>query len=102
MEERKEELEVGEKYLPIGTVAMLKGGSKRVMISGFCSVEEKNPNKMWDYSGCIYPEGFISSNQTCLFDHEQIEKIYYMGLVDEEEKMFKNKLEEFINKLDKE
>ena len=92
---------VGKKYLPIGTVAMLKGGSKRVMISGFCSVEEKNPNKMWDYSGCIYPEGFISSNQTCLFDHEQIEKIYYMGLVDEEEKMFKNKLEEFINKLDK-
>ncbi|HIR49231.1 MAG TPA: DUF4176 domain-containing protein, partial [Candidatus Faecimonas gallistercoris] len=25
-----------EKYLPIGTVVMLKGGKKRAMIIGFC------------------------------------------------------------------
>ena len=31
--------EIGEKYLPIGTVVMLKGGTKRVMISGFCAID---------------------------------------------------------------
>lgn len=90
MEEKK------EKFLPIGTVVMLAGGSKRVMITGFCAVESGNRDKMWDYSGCMYPEGMIASNQTCLFNHEQIEKIYHMGLEDEEEKDFKEKLKELI------
>ena len=51
--------------------------------------------KVWDYSGCIYPEGFLSSKQTCLFNHNQIEKIYYMGLEDDEEELnFKTKIKE--------
>ena len=93
--------EIGEKYLPIGTVVMLKGGSKRVMIAGFCAMAEEAGDKVYDYSGCIYPEGFISSTQTCLFDHEQIEKVYFKGLVDEEEVSFKKKLNLFINQLDR-
>ncbi len=89
---------IEEKYLPIGTVVMLKGGTKRVMISGFCAIEEQNneKNKMWDYSGCLYPEGFLSSNQTCLFDHDQIEKVYHYGLIDEEEEKFKAQLKELL------
>jgi hypothetical protein len=31
-----------EKYLPIGTVVLLKGGKKRAMITGFCSVAQEN------------------------------------------------------------
>lgn len=89
------------KYLPIGTVVMLKGGSKRVMITGFCSVAEENANKVFDYSGCLYPEGYLSSKQVCLFDHEQIEKVYHLGLVDEEEKQFKIKLDSMMNSINK-
>lgn len=88
-----EEKNIGEKFLPVGTVAMLKGGSKRVMITGFCAVDENNKGKIWDYSGCMYPEGFLSSNQTCLFEHDQIDKVYHMGLSDDpEEKQFKEQL----------
>ncbi len=88
---------IGEKFLPIGTVVMLKGGTKRLMITGFCAMTEGNTEKMWDYSGCIYPEGTLTSKQTCLFDHSQIEKIYYLGLSeDKEEKEFKQKLKEVI------
>lgn len=88
-----------EKYLPIGTVVMLKGGKKRAMITGFCSISGEDKSKVFDYSGCLYPEGFISSNQTLLFNHEQIEKIFHLGLVDEEEKQFKQKLNEMIQKM---
>lgn len=88
-----------EKYLPIGTVVMLKGGKKRVMITGFCSIAEENKEKTYDYSGCLYPEGYLTANQVCLFDHEQIEKIYHLGLIDEEEKSFKVKLENFMKGL---
>ena len=94
-------MEIQEKYLPIGTVVMLTGGKKRVMITGFCTIQESNKEKIWDYSGCIYPEGFLSSNQTCLFDHEQIEKIYYLGYVDQEEQQFKSKLKELTDTINK-
>ena len=87
-----ENIEVGEKFLPIGTVVMLKGGKKRAMITGFCSIPKEDTNKVYDYSGCIYPEGFISSDVVCLFNHEQIEKVYFKGFVDEEEIEFKSKL----------
>ena len=91
---------IKEKYLPLGTVVILKGATKRLMITGFCAVDqgsEENKYKVWDYSGCLYPEGYINSSQICLFDHNQIEKIYHLGLAnDEEEKEFKEKLNNFM------
>ena len=88
---------VGEKFLPLGTVVMLKGASKRLMITGFCTMAaEEAEGVMYDYSGCMYPEGVISSDQTALFNHDQIEKIYHLGLVDQEEKDFKIKLNQLL------
>lgn len=88
-----------DRFLPIGTVVILKGGKKRVMIIGFCAMAKEKEGKIFDYSGCIYPEGLMASNQTCMFDHGQIEKIFYKGLVDDEEKEFKTKLSGLINQL---
>lgn len=86
-----------EKYLPIGTVVMLNGGKKRVMVTGFCCMDKSDDSKIYDYSGCLYPEGFISSDKNFLFNHEQIDKVYYMGLSDDEEKKFKEKLKNIVN-----
>lgn len=90
-----------KKYLPIGTVVMLKGGKKRAMITGFCTVAGEDKSKIFDYLGCLYPEGFISANKTLLFNHDQIEKVYHLGLIDEEETQFKQRLEEMMSKIDK-
>lgn len=90
--------EIPEKFLPIGTVVMLKGGTKRVMIAGFCPVVNGEKSIMCDYSGCMFPQGFLDSKKILLFNHSQIEKIYHLGLSnDEEEKKFKKRLKEFIN-----
>ena len=89
-----------EKYLPIGTVVLLKGGKKRAMITGFCSVAQENQEKIYDYSGCVYPEGYLSSNQVCLFDHDQINKIFFLGYEDEEEKAFKEKLNTIVSSIE--
>ena len=82
---------------------MLKKGTKRVMVAGFCAIQPEDKNKkIWDYIGCLYPEGFLASNQTCLFDHEQINEIYHLGLSedeDNEEKEFKEKLKSIVNQL---
>ncbi len=82
-----------KKYLPIGTIVRLKGGSKRICISGFCALTKEQGKKVFDYSGVIYPEGFVRADKTLVFDHIQIEEIYYMGFIDDEEKEFKSKLD---------
>lgn len=90
-----------EVRLPIGTVCLLKNGKKRIMITGFCPVDNGNKSIMYDYSGCMYPEGFISNKEVALFNHNQIDKIFYVGLIDEEEVYFKNKLSEMLDKIRK-
>lgn len=87
------------KFLPIGTVVLLKGGKKRLMITGFCSFDEEKKDKAYDYTGCLYPEGIISSKQMALFNHNQIEKVFYLGLRDEEEQKFKQKLVVELNNI---
>lgn len=85
-----------EKFLPVGTVVLLQNGTKRVMINGFCSIDSEDPNTVYDYSGVLYPEGSLSSDQTLLFNHDQIVRIDHMGLIDDEETAFKAKLEEIL------
>ncbi len=88
-----------EKYLPIGSVVLLENGSKRVMINGFCAIDPKNPQKIFDYSGVLFPEGSLSSDQALLFDHTQIARIDHLGLEDQEEKDFKVKLNTLLEKM---
>ena len=84
--------EIKNKYLPVGTVVLLQNGSKRVMINGFCTMDANKPDKIYDYSGVLFPEGSLSSDQTLLFDHSQIVRVDHYGLDDQEEKEFKAKL----------
>ena len=88
-----------EKYLPIGTVVMLKGGKKRAMIIGFCAYQDEKKEKLYDYSACLYPEGMFMPDQLLLFDHEQIGEVFHLGLIDDEEKEFKKKLKEMIDSI---
>ena len=97
----KGELTMERKFLPIGSVVRLKDGKKRLMITGFLPIEQKEngEKETWDYSGCIFPEGMLNSNQNYVFNHSQIEEIYYMGLVDEEEEEIKEKINKAIEEL---
>ena len=94
--ENEEVKEVPEKFLPVGTVVLLKGGKKELMIISYCIVPsgeayDKNgkvdlTDTMFDYGACVYPEGMITSDQLFAFNHEQIEKIVYMGYETDKQK----------------
>ncbi|NKE04771.1 DUF4176 domain-containing protein [Mesobacillus selenatarsenatis] len=77
------------KYLPIGSVVLLNGGSKRIMIYGR-KQKELNSDKVWDYIACLYPEGNLNEEYMYLFNHDQIEKVFFIGFQDEEEIEFAN------------
>lgn len=76
-----------DKYLPIGSVVLLKNGSKRVMIYGRKQIHIET-NKEWDYLACLYPEGNINEEFMYLFNHDQIDKVYFLGYRDDEELQF--------------
>lgn len=90
-----------EKYLPIGSVVMLKFGHKKLMINGYACKDLNSGDKIFDYSGCVYPEGVLSFDKAIVFDHEQIEKIFFVGYIDNDEKNFMGKLREGISELKK-
>lgn len=86
--------------LPIGSVVLLKNSTKRVMITGFGQREmDKADGAVWDYCGCVYPEGYMGPDQTFLFNKDQIEKIYAIGYQDEEQFDFIVKLTQIMEKL---
>lgn len=78
-----------DKYLPLGTVVLLKQSDKKLMITGFLGTDKENLKEIYDYIGCLYPEGMLESGKSLLFNHNQIDKIYHFGYSDNEEKEFK-------------
>ena len=84
------------KYLPLGSVVILKKGIKKLMIMGYSQVDMDNKDKIYDYIGCLYPEGVIASNQNILFNHDDIKSIIAIGLKDPEQKDFMDNIELLI------
>lgn len=79
---------MSEKYLPIGSICTLKGKHKKVMITGYYSVEFNGNLKINDYQGCAYPEGLLLPEFNCTFNHSDIENIDFLGYKNEEYNKF--------------
>ena len=80
-----------KKFLPIGSVVLLKESQKRIMIVGV-KQKQADSDKVWDYSACLFPEGIIDPDRLYLFDAEQIERLYFVGLQDGESLSFLDKI----------
>lgn len=87
--------------LPIGSVLLLKEGSKRVMVTGMLqtvrSKENENEVKTYDYVGVLYPEGYIGQDRMFLFDHDAIDKVYFTGYDDFERTRLLARIDEAMN-----
>lgn len=85
--------------LPIGTVVMLKNSTKRLMIIGVAQVSQSEEGrKLYDYTGVLYPEGYMSAEKNYLFNLDQIEKLYAIGYQDDEQLAFKEKVDALMAK----
>lgn len=77
-----------EKYLPIGTIVSKKGNNKKFMIIGYLPTIYTGKLTTYDYSAYPYPEGVLLKNQDGYFNHEEIEKIEFMGYEGSEYQQF--------------
>lgn len=83
-----------KELLPIGSIVLLKGGKKRLMVFGVKQMD--NGTKIeYDYIGVLYPEGNMGEAGQYLFNHENIDQIFFRGYEDEEREGFLKGLEMF-------
>ena len=78
--------------LPIGSVVLLRDGEKRLMISGIMQSDASGDGQEYDYLGVLYPEGHIGEQFQYLFNHEDIQEIFFRGFEDEQRRDFLEKL----------
>lgn len=83
--------------LPIGSVVLLKNGQKKVMIFGVKQTDASTDTE-YDYISVLYPEGNMGEAGQFLFNHSDIEEIYFRGYEDEEREEFIENLEKFYEK----
>ncbi len=89
-----------EMFLPVGSVVSLKDGSKRLAVVGRC-LRQPGSDEIHDYAAVLFPEGMIDSSKVWLFDEEDIERVWFVGMQDEEEFRFRNFLYDKLNGEDK-
>ena len=65
MENKKQEL------LALGSIVVLNGGYKKLMIIGRMQLQGKE-EKLWDYLGVLYPEGYLGDNYKFLFNNRSV------------------------------
>ncbi len=85
---QQEILERYPKYLPLGSIVILKKGWKKIMIMGFLPIDMDSKEEIYDYLGCLYPEGIVRTDINILFNHEDIKQIIAIGLKDQEQEEF--------------
>ena len=84
--------------LPIGSVVLLKGGQRKLMITGRIITDE-NMEEIYDYVGVIYPIGVTGEGEQYFFNRDGIESIYFIGFQDGEELTFRSEVLDQLGEL---
>lgn len=83
-----------EKILPIGSVVLLKNGTKKLVITGIKPVVTNEPQTVYDYIGVLYPEGYLGKENNYLFYHTDITDVIFEGYKNPEWDEFANLVEQ--------
>ncbi len=84
--------------LPIGSVVLLRGGQKKLMIIGLLQgVQDGENRKAYDYIGVLFPEGFMNVDSLVLFNHNQIDIVSFIGCDNEERQVFMERVSDVIS-----
>ncbi len=87
---------ITKEILPVGSVVLLKNSTKKLMIMGVLQAKPDHLDQVYDYCGCLYPEGYMSADRIYLFNEDQIETLYYPGYHNEEQDAFEARLREIL------
>ena len=72
--------------LPIGSVVKTKYGKSDILIVGYGGIGTKNPNKVFEYTGFVYPFGYKGEEDIIMFDYKDITNVVFENIRFEEYK----------------
>jgi len=81
--------------LPVGSVIFPKGGNSLIVIIGI-GHRATDDGAVYDYAGVPYPIGYINPNSVYLFNNDDIERVFSMGYVNEEQLAFDGQIRQAI------
>ncbi len=87
-----------KKFLPLGSIVTLENGNKKLMICGRVQVYEEN-QQTYDYCACLYPQGIINPNELYLFNNDDVDTVYFVGMQDNEEFAFREYINEKLSEM---
>ncbi|MCY6958012.1 DUF4176 domain-containing protein [Clostridium brassicae] len=75
-----------KRLLPVGSIVMLDLEKKeKIMIIGRLLRLTEDDEVIWDYCGCLVPQGLQTPEQLRMFNHKEIKRLLFVGYQDEEE-----------------
>mgnify|MGYP000179133139 CR=1 FL=1 len=86
-----------KELLPIGSVVLLEGGEKKLMVFGIKQTDQES-QKEYDYIGVIYPEGNIGPGGQFFFNHVDIAEVIFKGYSNNERDLFIERLYEHFER----
>ena len=88
-----------ENLLPLGSVVLLKEGTRKLMLIGITQLAQDGSDEAYDYAAVLYPEGFLGAGETILFNQEDIEEVVFTGYDNPERAEFLAFIAEAYSKL---
>ncbi|MCD7716105.1 MAG: DUF4176 domain-containing protein [Lachnospiraceae bacterium] len=95
------ETDIKKELLPIGSVVLLEGAKKKVMVIGIFPFDAEKQDKIYDYMGVLYPEGFLGKGSACMFDHDRIAEVFFRGYENDERESFLNIIQKVYDETEK-
>lgn len=79
-----------KKYLPLGSVVSLKKAQDaKFIIIGRSQIAD---GSKFDYSACLYPQGFMGADKLYAFNNDDVETLYFIGMQDDQEFAYRKAL----------
>ena len=88
------------KMLPLGSVVILKGNVKKMMIiARLIALPVKGQVYRFDYGACLYLEGMVGDS-LIYFNHEDIFKVVQEGYTDDDNEIMLENIEAMLQQTD--
>lgn len=92
-------------FLPLGTIVVLNGSIKKVMVAQRAiyvpTNEDKTDSKYFEYGAVLYPEGLVDG-QLVYFNSEDVYKVIAVGYTDADDELLVEEINEVLEKVENE
>lgn len=91
--------EILDRYLPLGSIVLIRGNVKKLMIVARGVITGKEPNrKVFDYGAVLYPEGMMD-DRIIFFNQKDIFQVVVEGYTDSDDQIMNENIRNWLKEV---